>query len=78
MILEETKDILTSLESLSRTPKQTMKDCIKQTLVKSTITYNNTLQEAQDYLLTRNPMKVLKTITKEQKKEDKKKNEQDN
>jgi hypothetical protein len=72
MISNEIKHVAIFISSLHRTPKVVLKECIKHTLDSYIQTYNETLTEAQNYLLTRNPIKVLKNITKEQKKEEKK------
>ena len=48
-----------------------MKACIESKLAASEEEYNRTLELTQEYLLSRDNLKVLKTIEREQKKEDK-------
>lgn len=75
MISNEIEHVVTFINNLHRPPKVVLKECIQRILDLYTQTYNASLTEAQDYLLTRNPIQVLKNINREQKKEDRK-NEQ--
>jgi hypothetical protein len=73
MISEEINHIVEFINNLNDTPKAVLKKCIKTTLVKSEIIYNDTLEKTQEYLLSRNPVQVLKTINREQKRDERKK-----
>jgi pyruvate/oxaloacetate carboxyltransferase len=74
MILEETKKVANFINNLHRTPKIVLKECIENVLKASEESYNNTLNDTQEYLeylFSKHPIQVLKTIVKEQKKEGK-------
>lgn len=65
--IQVVKDLATRLDTLP-SRKETLRKCVEEKLLHSEEMYLKQINDARDYLLSRDNLKVVKTIARENKK----------